>query len=118
MLAIVVVVLVVLLATSARLFIWSPTDPPAHVDAIVVLGGDPGQPNAYKAIRLALAGYAPVVVISVGGVPEVPCLRAPRRIKVICFRADTLDTRGEAEYSSKLAAHNHWHRLMVIPLHT
>jgi len=115
---VVAIVLVLLLAASARLFVRAPTDPPANVDAVIALGGEPGELSAYKAIRLALDGYASVVVVSLGGVPPAPCPRAPKEVKVICFRADPLDTRGEAEYSARLAARNHWTRLMVVPLHT
>jgi uncharacterized SAM-binding protein YcdF (DUF218 family) len=32
----------------------------------------------------------------------------------MCFRADPLDTRGEAEYVATLAAQRHWHRIIVV----
>lgn len=112
------VVVVVVVAASARLFVWSPTDRPAKVDAIVALGGDPGQRRAHEAIALAKAGYAPVVVISLGGNPPVRCPSPPARVHVVCFRADPLDTRGEAEYVGRLAARRHWHRLIVVPERT
>lgn len=114
LLAVVALVVVVFLATTARLFVWSPVDAPGHVDAVVALGGDPGQRRAHYAIDLAEAGYAPVAVISLGGNPPVPCPRA-RRIQVVCFRADPLDTRGEAEYAAALAKRRHWRTLMVVP---
>jgi hypothetical protein len=112
-LLVVAVVIVVFLAATARLFLWPPTDAPARVDAVVALGGDPGQHNAHQAVALAVAGYAPVAVISLGGEPPAPCPRAPA-ISVLCFRANPLDTRGEAEYVATLATHRHWRRLMVI----
>jgi hypothetical protein len=104
---------VVFLSATARLFVWPPTDPPARVDAIVALGGDPGQRRADLALKLARAGYAPVAMISRGGNPPAPCPRTGR-IVVVCFRADPLDTRGEAEFSAHLAARRHWKQLIVV----
>jgi len=112
-LAVGVFVLVLLFAATARLFLWPPTDAPAKVDAIVALGGDPGQRRAHVAIKLAEAGFAPVAVISLGGY-RVPCPAAPRRVRVICFHPNPVDTRGEAEYAGRLAARNRWTRLIVV----
>src|SRR5579863_4803649 len=96
------VLVVLLAAATARLFVWPPTDPPTRVDAVVALGGDPGQRRAHEALALVGAGFAPVAVISLGGVPAVAC--PPHRgVAAICFRADPLDTRGEAEYVTRLA---------------
>ena len=108
-----VFVLVLWFAATARLFLWPPTDAPAKADAVVALGGDPGQRRAHLAIKLAEAGFAPVAVISLGGY-HVPCPTAPRRISVICFHPNPVDTRGEAEYSARLAAQNRWTRLIVV----
>jgi uncharacterized SAM-binding protein YcdF (DUF218 family) len=99
---------------TARFFLWPPTDRPAKVDAVVALGGDPGQLRAKKAIALARAGDAPVAVVSLGGNPPAPCPDAVPHVQVLCFRADPLDTRGEAEYVSRLAAARHWDRLIVV----
>jgi hypothetical protein len=112
--AIVVVLVALFLAATARLFVWPPTDPPARVDAVVALGGDPGQRRAHEAIDLVASGFAPVAVISLGGEPAVPCPPHRERVKVICFRADPLDTRGEAQYVARLARRNHWHQLIVV----
>jgi uncharacterized SAM-binding protein YcdF (DUF218 family) len=111
----VAVVLVALLAAAtARLFVWSPTDLPTRVDAVVALGGDPGQRRAHEALALVGAGFAPVAVISLGGVPAVACPRHGATVRVICFRADPLDTRGEAEYVSRLARRRHWDHLIIV----
>jgi uncharacterized SAM-binding protein YcdF (DUF218 family) len=113
-------VLVILLAVvlfplaTARLFIWPPTDNPTKVDAVVALGGDPGQLRAKQAIKLARAGYARVAVISLGGTKPVPCPKTVPRVSIICFRADPLDTRGEAEYVAGLVAKRHWLRIIVV----
>jgi DUF218 domain len=113
---IVLFLVVVLLASTARLFIWPPVDAPIHSDAVVALGGDPGQRRAHYALQLAGEGYAPVAVISLGGNPPAPCPKhPPAGVAVICFRPNPLDTRGEAEYVAKLAARYHWNRVMVVP---
>jgi len=114
-LAVVVLLVVVLFpVATARLFIWPPTDRPTRADAVVALGGDPGQLRAKQAIQLAREGYAPVAAISLGGVRAVPCPKPVPGVKIICFRADPLSTRGEAEYASQLAARHHWHRIIVV----
>ena len=99
---------------TARLFLWPPTDQPVKSDAVVALGGDPQQLRAKLALSLAEKGYAPVAVVSLGGTTPVPCPRAPARVMLICFRADPLDTRGEAEYVGRLVAARHWHRIIVV----
>jgi uncharacterized SAM-binding protein YcdF (DUF218 family) len=111
-----VVLLVVVLfpLATVRLFIWPPTDSPTKADAVVALGGDAGQLRAKKAISLVQAGYAPVAVISLGGVKAVPCPKPAHHVSIICFRADPLDTRGEAEFVSGLVARRHWTRIIVV----
>jgi uncharacterized SAM-binding protein YcdF (DUF218 family) len=112
---VVVVVLIALgSAATARLFIWPPTDAPSRVDAVVALGGDPGQRRAHEAIELVRSGFAPVAVISLGGRPAVACPSHGANIRVLCFRANPLDTRGEAEYVSRLARARHWDQLIVV----
>ena len=113
-LAVAVAVIVLFLAATARLFVWPPTDAPTRVDAVVALGGDPGQRRAHEAIALVAAGFAPVAVISLGGRPAVPCPHHGEQVRVICFRADPLDTRGEAEYVARLARRKHWKQLIVV----
>ena len=112
---VVLLVVIVFLVATARLFVWPPSNTPSRVDAIVALGGDPGQRRMKSAIQLAKAGYARILVISLGGNPPVRCPRAPTGIEVICFRPDPLNTRGEAEFVARLAARRHWHRIIVIP---
>ena len=107
-------VVVVLVAGTPRLFLWPPTDRPTRADAVVALGGDPGQLRAKSAIQLARSGYAPVAVLSLGGRRAVPCPRPVPRVEIICFRADPLNTRGEAEYVAILVARRHWHRIIVV----
>jgi uncharacterized SAM-binding protein YcdF (DUF218 family) len=106
---------VVFLAATARLFVWPPTDAPARVDAILALGGDPGQLRAKQAVSLAEAGYARVVLVSLGNYPPAPCPTARAGIDVICFRADPLDTRGEVEFATRQAARHHWTSMLMVP---
>jgi len=115
LLLVLVVVAVAFLAVSARLFVWPPTDQPSRADAVVALGGDPGQLRAKQAIALVREGYAPVAVISLGDVPEAPCPAAGAEVRVECFRADPLNTRGEAEYVATLAARENWTKLILVP---
>src|SRR5271169_6831876 len=110
-----VLVVVLFVAATARLFVWPPTDLPQRADAAVALGGDPGQLRAKEAIRLVRQGYAPVAVISLGGTTAAPCPHPEPKVPVICFRADPLDTRGEAQYVGALARRRHWLSLMVVP---
>jgi uncharacterized SAM-binding protein YcdF (DUF218 family) len=108
------ITMVLVVVATARLFIWPPTDLPAKADAVVALGGDPGQRRAKSAMRLAREGYAPVAVISLGGKRAVPCPPAVPGVELICFRANPLDTRGEAEYVARLASRQHWNRIIVV----
>jgi hypothetical protein len=110
-----VLVVALFLAATARLFVWPPVDAPTRVDAVVALGGDPGQRRAHTAIGLANGGYAPVAVISRGGIQEAPCPPPIGRIEIVCFRANPLNTRGEAEYVGRLAARRHWREIIVVP---
>jgi len=114
LLALVAAGIVVAVVGTARLFVWPPTDLPTKADAVVALGGDTGQLREKSALHLVRQGYAPVVVISLGGQKAVPCPSAVPRVELICFRADPLDTRGEAEYVGRLAAQRHWHRIIVV----
>ncbi len=102
-------------AATLRLFVWPPSDRPTPADAVVALGGDPGQHRAAEAMALARSGYAPVAVISLGGTPPAPCPKAARAVEVLCFRPDPLDTRGEAEHIARLVAARHWRKIIVVP---
>lgn len=107
-------VVVFVIVATPRLFIWPPSDQPVKSDAVVALGGDAGQLRAKKAIQLARAGYAPVAVISLGGIKAVSCPPRVPGVQIVCFRADPLDTRGEAEYVAGLVAKRHWKRIIVV----
>lgn len=114
LLVLVLVLVIVVPVATARLFIWPPTDSPTKADAVVALGGDTGQLREKMAIKLAKSGYAPIAVISLGGQKPVPCPKPVPHVSIICFRADPLDTRGEAEFVSRLVARRHWTRIIVV----
>lgn len=114
LLVLIAIVIALFLAVTARLFVWPSTSSPATADAIVALAGNPPQLNAKKAVSLSADGYAPVVVLSVGGDPPAPCLKGPTSVKVLCFEPNPIDTRGEAEYVARLAKLHHWHKLIVV----
>ena|SRR5215813_8364055 len=105
----------VLGAATARLFVWPERGMPGHVDAIVMLNG-PGD-RLPTALSLAWAHRAPVVVISRGSpywargsgcAPQIPGVR------VICFGPDPATTRGEAEFTGRLARQYHWHSIVLV----
>jgi hypothetical protein len=102
------------LVGTARLFLWPPSNQPVKADAVIALGGDPGQLREKLALTLAKAGYAPIAVISLGGKKPVPCPHPIAAVHIMCFRADPLDTRGEAEYVAGLVARRHWRRIIVV----
>jgi len=114
-LVIVIMLLVaIFLVVTSRLFLWPPSDRPSRADAVVALGGDPGQQRAKAAVQLARSGYAPIVVVSLGG-GGARCPAAHPTMRIICFRADPLDTRGEAEYVARLVRRHHWRKIIVVP---
>jgi uncharacterized SAM-binding protein YcdF (DUF218 family) len=112
-----VLLLAGLAVTTARLFVWPEQGMPAHVDAIVMLDG-PGD-RLRTTLTLAWAHRAPVVVISRGSpywghgsvcAPQIP------RVRVICFHPDPATTRGEAEFTGRLAQRYHWHSIALVTI--
>lgn len=108
----VLLLFVLFVAATARLFVWPPTDPPKKVDAIVALDGWP--PRMYKALQLARDGYAPVVYISTESYGIRQCRETIPGVSVRCFEPVPEDTRGEAEYVTRQAAEHHWKSLLVV----
>jgi hypothetical protein len=111
-LVVVSIVVVLFLAATARLFVWPPTDAPARVDAIVALDGYPSRYS--KALSLGSEGYSDTVVVSVLSLVVPVCHRPVPGVHVICFVPNPLNTRGEAEYISRLASSRHWTSIMVV----
>ena len=105
--------LVVFAASTARVLIWPAQGAPAHVDAIVMLGG-PGY-RLPAALALAKDGRAPALVISLGTTGSSgPCPPPIPGVRTICFNPDPGNTRGEAEYVSALARRNGWRSLLLV----
>jgi uncharacterized SAM-binding protein YcdF (DUF218 family) len=104
---------VLFIAASARLFIWPAINRPAHVDAIVALAGDDNR--IQRALTLAHAGYAPVVVISTTDRGTKDCPQSQTGFELVCFRPSPASTAGEAKSVAGLAAEHGWHRLLIVP---
>jgi hypothetical protein len=111
-LGVICLVVILFVGATARLFLWPPSDRPTRAQAVVALGGDPGQRRAKAAVELARSGYAPVAVISLGG--DAECPPPVHGVRIICFRPRPVNTRGEAEYVSRIARRRHWNRLIVV----
>lgn len=107
------------LALALFLFVWPRQDHPRHAAAIIVLAGDE-EHRFPRALELARAGVAPVLVVSDGALSDWAPARElcahPRRqgFKVICFRPAPYSTRGEARGALTLVERNHWHSLLVV----
>jgi len=68
-----------------------------------------------RALELARAGYAPVLVVSRGGFGQ----RCPTRqdaggATVICFAPRPVTTQGEARMAGQLARQHGWKRLILV----
>jgi uncharacterized SAM-binding protein YcdF (DUF218 family) len=99
------------------LFTNAKVDPLQRADAVVVLGGEHDGREDYG-VELARSGWAPTVVISDAYPENDPvmqrvCKPVPS-IEVICARAPSLTTRGEAEMMRRLAAQRSWSKIIVV----
>ena len=109
----VVILVLVSAAATARVLVWPAKGMPAHVDAIVLMAG-PGD-RISVALQLARQQRAAVLVVSQGqhGYGG-PCLPAMPGVKVICFEPDPGNTRGEAEFVGRLAQRYRWRSLVLV----
>src|SRR5258708_11016311 len=90
---------------------------PLHADAVVVLEGS--KTRLPVGLELVRRGYAPLLVVSEGDHKQLEAtLCAPHqnvvRARVVCFRANPLSTRGEAEFIGRLAARRRLSRIDVV----
>jgi uncharacterized SAM-binding protein YcdF (DUF218 family) len=117
LLAVVTITIGVLLAVTCWMFVWPPTDTPAHADVVLVLAGGRGERETTGA-RLVQEGVAPVIVFSDGGVPDSSSGRLCRQrfpgIQVVCLHAEAGSTRGEAQAFAELAAQEGWRSVAVV----
>ncbi len=115
----IVVGLGVWFALALYLFVWPGQDHPRHAAAIIVLSGDAAH-RFPRALALARAGVAPVLVVSDGARSSWAPARnlcahpSSHRFRVICFRPRPYSTRGEARGALALAERNHWRSLLVV----
>jgi uncharacterized SAM-binding protein YcdF (DUF218 family) len=104
---------------------WVVDEPPARADAIVVLGDDNFHGDrATRAAELYRQGVAPVVVASGrrlrpnAGISELIVHdlvdRGIPKEKIMPLTHDADNTKEEAEAVAKLAAGQHWKRLVVV----
>ena len=110
------VLFVLVAGVTARVYVWPPdASMPAHVDAIVKLGGFGDRDDA--ALTLALQRRAPVLVDSTldplqagftGCAPRIP------QVEVICFNPVPPTTRGEARFVGELAARYGWRSVVLV----
>lgn len=114
--ALVLVCLVVLFcAATARLFVWPASGMPQRVDVIVLLNGSGNRLDT--ALELAWEHRASAILISRGskywGNGDV-CAPAMPNVKVICFDPDPETTRGEAEFAGRMAKRYHWQSMVLV----
>ena len=108
-------ILAVFCAATARLIIWPAQGMPAHVDAIVVLGGYGNRLDT--GLDLWHQGRAPVLVVSLGvgiPVPASVCVSRGETVKGICFDPIPRTTRGEAEAVGRLAKQHQWRSIVLV----
>jgi uncharacterized SAM-binding protein YcdF (DUF218 family) len=109
------VVLIAFSALTGRLLVWPVQGMPARVDAIVMLNASgPTLPVALRLARQYRAGY---LVVSQGTpASHFACPRAVPQVKLICFHPSPATTRGEAEFTGRLAREHHWRSVAVVAI--
>jgi uncharacterized SAM-binding protein YcdF (DUF218 family) len=101
-------------AVTARLFVWPSTGMPAHVDAIVVLGGQGSRLDLGE--QLAAQNRSHFLVLS-KGLPWIRpglCEQHSAALTVICFQPDPVTTQGEAQYTARLAKQHGWRSIVLV----
>lgn len=103
-------------AVTARLFIWPTTGVPAHVDAIVVLGGPQAEQRLDLGLRLASEGKAPYVLVSEGWINPTPslCQAHHATFTVICWNPVPGTTQGEAEFVGQITRQHGWRSVVLV----
>jgi hypothetical protein len=113
-LSVLLAMVLVFIAASAYLFVWPPTNSPHRVDGILSLNGADENLRESKAISLAEAGYAPVLLFSIGRANDTPC-PVVHGVQVVCFEPDPGTTLGEVRWASHYAHAHGWHSMMIVP---
>jgi hypothetical protein len=103
-------VVLVFVGFTARLFVWPDVNTPVRSDAIIVLGG--GGDRMGEGYTLAKAGLAPLLIFSISPIQQ--CFPSTRQFAIKCFRPNPSSTRGEAEAIRHLAKQFHLHRIILV----
>jgi uncharacterized SAM-binding protein YcdF (DUF218 family) len=104
-------VAVVVVAVTARYFVWPSLARPTAADAVVVLGGPGDRFNT--GAQLVREGLAPVLVASTDR-DSGACPSATPDVTIICFTPEPYSTRGEAEHVASLAREHGWDHVIVV----
>ena len=115
LLSAVAVIVLAVLAATARLFVWPDQGMPATVSAIVSLDTPGGTVSAAQ--RLAAQHRASFLVISLG-TPQSSygCPRPVTGVRLICFNPSPGTTQGEAEFVGRLARKYHWRSIALVTI--
>jgi len=110
----VAVLLITVVAASSVLFVWPASDKPQQVNAILSLNGSDEAAREAKAIMLAKAGFAPVLLFSQGNYRTTQCPKVTG-VVVVCFEPRPARTVGEVEFAARYARARDWHSLLIVP---
>ncbi|WP_163554623.1 YdcF family protein [Candidatus Frankia alpina] len=111
-----VAVVVTLIVSTLRLFVFPTLDPPSKADAIVALGGVDG--GLGRALTLSREGYASTLVVSTPLNWCPSAAEAGAGVRVICFRPEPFTTQGEAHEIRLLASRDGWRKVIVVARRT
>jgi uncharacterized SAM-binding protein YcdF (DUF218 family) len=110
-------VLLALAAVGGWVLVRPAPDPPGRADVLLVLAGGRGEREAAGA-RLALAGAAPVLLLSDGGRAGSSsgrlCLERLEGVRILCLHPEASTTRGEARAFAELAGREGWRSVTVV----
>jgi uncharacterized SAM-binding protein YcdF (DUF218 family) len=108
-----------LVAVQAVLFVWPPSDVPAHADAVVAFSGDHGERLA-TGLRLIRRHVASSLVLPHGNSAEWPpearvlCTH-PQSFEVFCpMPPAPFNTQAEAQTIATLARSHRWRRIVMV----
>ena len=111
---VIVVLVAVIVAVTAQLFVVPPSAEPKRADAVVVFSGGRGERLA-EAEELMRAGVAPILVISNGEDPKWPqANRLCTQPSVRCPRPTPDNTRGEARVVGAMARAEGWDEVVLV----
>jgi len=109
------VVLLVIGAVTARIFIWPAASMPPRVSAIVMVDG-PGDPLSV-AVGLARQHRAPFLVVSLGSPgSSYSCPGPIPGVRLICFNPKPATTAGEAQFVGSLARKFRWKSVALVAI--